>query len=132
MPRGSVEILSCFGGKHDPAKGGSMPMRIRILESRYQPGHVNLLLNKKEDPDWVHVAEAFDVDARDLLKALQIAGVVSSYKLARRPRKHVLRLEGDTFVVNGRKRSFQGFPQAYEDKIALSDSHYRARSAVGP
>ena len=125
MPRGSVEILSCFGGKHNPTRGGSMPMRIRILESRYQPGHVNLLLNNKEDPAWIDVVEAYDVDARDLLKALQLAGVVESYRLAPRPRRHVLHIEGNTLVVDGIERSWKEFKKAYKKKIELSDRHYR-------
>jgi hypothetical protein len=125
MPRGSVEILSCFGGKHNPAKGGSMPMRIRVLESRYQPGHVNILMNKEEDPDWIRVVEAYDVDARDLLKALELAGVVNSYTLAPRLRMHVLRLEGNTLVVDGCERSFEGLQEAYDKKIELADRHYR-------
>lgn len=104
MPRGSVEILSHFGA-HDGRKGPSQPMPIRVLQSRKQSGHVNILMNPKLDESWIDIAEAYDVNAKDLLEALRRTGVLESYRLARKPKQHQLTLFGETYLTEGREIS---------------------------
>lgn len=110
MPRGSVEIFSHFGA-YDGKPGPSRPMPIRILQSRKMPGHVNLLLNPKLDKDWIHIVEAYDIDAHDLLEALRLAGVLESYQLAEKPERHELTLFGNVTLHEGRPVSYDQIPE---------------------
>lgn len=105
MPRGSVEVFSHFGA-HD-GKGPSKPMPIRLLQSRKQPGHINILMNPKLDDSWIDIVEAYDVNAKDLLEALCRVGVLKSYRLARKPKKHKLTLFGNTILSEGKPISVQ-------------------------
>lgn len=100
MPRASVEMFSHFGANTKNAP--SQPMPIRILQSRRQPGHVNILMNPEQDASWVDIVEAYDVDARDILEALCRLGVLQSYTLAQPKEKHEVTGFENTILSEGR------------------------------